>query len=108
MGENRVNTANCPITGYPEFDPRDTPDPNEPDVERESAPTTEKPMPEWIVESWYEIEFSMKGADDWFSSGERRDTLAGARTIKAEMESNTRGTIDYRIVKKSVTEEVIS
>jgi hypothetical protein len=64
------------------------------------------------TEVWYEIQHSVKGSDDWFSSGGKwhSESMRSARANIKALESNNvlTGTFDYRIVKKTLTDEVVS
>jgi hypothetical protein len=66
----------------------------------------EIPIPEH-TEVWYEIQYSPKGENDWFASGmaARSDTIEGAR--KQLRYCQAKWLHDYRIVKKTLTEEVV-
>jgi hypothetical protein len=56
------------------------------------------------MDSWYEIEFSFKGGDNWFVTGDNFDTLETA-AIKAAPYLD-KG-YDVRITKVTVTREVV-
>lgn len=60
-------------------------------------------------EIWYAIEVSMKGADDWFStSASTSDTVKHAKGKLADLQQkDTGGVYEYRIVRKTVTTEVV-
>lgn len=58
------------------------------------------------AEIWYEIQYSIHGEDDWFSANTSADTIESAR--KRLTEFGTRPTIDFRIVKVSRIEELVS
>jgi len=59
---------------------------------------------------WYAIEYSRTGADDWFPASGTFDTEASARAemvALASVEPSGHGD-EYRIVRKTLTTEVIS
>ena len=57
-------------------------------------------------ETWYEIQYSLKGADDWFSSHHTADTPESARRRLAEVNAEPRSAeYDYRLVKATLTQE---
>lgn len=58
------------------------------------------------VEEWYEIEISIKGADDWFVTTDNADTLGRIREIQAKNYGNP-SEYETRIVKKTLTSEAV-
>ncbi len=54
------------------------------------------------TETWYVIQYSLAGADDWYS-GQSLDTESAAREYLKE---SPKGEFEYRIAKKTLTEEV--
>lgn len=56
------------------------------------------------VEVWHEIEWSYRGVDDWFTTGEKFDILDNARKAMA---SKTAEAFEYRLTRKTVTTEVL-
>lgn len=55
------------------------------------------------LEIWYEIQWSYRGADDWFSTASTADSIEGARKNLLGRTPD----FDYRIVKYSLSEEVV-
>ncbi len=55
-------------------------------------------------EVWFEIEYSIKGANGWFSANTRADT---AVQINRKMEDMLRTTLEFRVVRKTVTTEIV-
>ncbi len=69
-------------------------------------PTASAEGDEMKLETWYEIQYSLIGADDWYSSGKTLESERSARVHLSEMwHSNEH---EYRIAKKTVTEEVMA
>ena len=61
-------------------------------------------------EDWYEIQFSVRGADDWFTLGQKYnyDSLESAkRGLSDNHLAERRSEYDLRIVRKTLTEEVV-
>jgi hypothetical protein len=75
----------------------------------EALVETDQPEPD--VEVWYALEVSAPDADDWYAtSPQTADSEKGARALLAnqtlaDRQHNTR--FDYRIVRKTLTTEVI-
>ena len=63
------------------------------------------------VETWYEIQYSVKGADDWFSLGGKSsyDSLNAARVDieRRRQERPAEQGYELRIVRKTLTEDVV-
>jgi len=61
-----------------------------------------------VVDEWYEVQYSHKGADQWYRHNLEIDTLGTARTRLEEARAKVSlGDFDWRMVKKTVTEEVV-
>ena len=61
-----------------------------------------------IVDSWFEIQYSLKGADDWFANSLTADTIESALEKLAEARAVRIGQdFDLRIVKKTIEERVV-
>lgn len=60
-------------------------------------------MPEH-TETWFEIEYSIHNADDWFETNHKADTL---NAIKLKMRELDCKAWDYRVVRKTLTSEVV-
>lgn len=58
-----------------------------------------------ITEFWYEIQYSTRGEDDWYSANTSADTIEGARRKLAEFKPSP--TMEFRIVNVTRTEEVV-
>lgn len=58
-------------------------------------------------ETWFEIEYSIIGADDWFATSSTVDTIESARQKLVEKVANSLGGFEYRIVLKTLTAEVV-
>ena len=54
-------------------------------------------------QTWYEIQYSLAGAEDWYSC-QSVETESAARALVNEAPSVE---FEYRIAKKTLTEEVI-
>ena len=67
---------------------------------------TETRKRETMTEIWYEIEYSVKGAGDWFSANASADTIEKIRQKLAEMAAHE--CLEFRAVKKTLTTEVVS
>ena len=59
-----------------------------------------------VTETWYEIQYSAKGAGDWFTANDNADTIESAR--KKLDQTAPLPKFDFRIVKVSRVEEVVS
>ena len=60
------------------------------------------------TETWYVLQYSRKGDDDWYDmSGDTYDTLTWARRKLRQEQMEQGRNFDLRIVKKILTEEVI-
>jgi len=57
------------------------------------------------TEIWYEIEYSVRGANDWFSSSTSADAVYGIQRKLAEMTAQE--CLEFRAVKKTLTTEVL-
>lgn len=58
--------------------------------------------------TWYALEVSRSGDDDWYANGDRTyDTLDAARRARAEAQNAAVPGWDFRIVKKTETVEII-
>jgi len=60
-----------------------------------------------MTQIWYEIQYSLKDADDWYSSNETTDTLESIRR-RLKRADNNHPDYKYRVVKRTLTEEVVS
>lgn len=59
-----------------------------------------------MTETWYAIQVTPHGADDWYASGDQTyDTVEAARLA---MRATYIPGYDFRIVKKTLAEEVVS
>lgn len=60
------------------------------------------------TEVWFEIQWSKQGADDWFSaSGTSADSIDSARERLAHCIKHN-AEFDFRIIKKTLAEEVVA
>ncbi len=60
-----------------------------------------------VEEEWYELEYSHKGADDWFKVSSQADSKEQMQLVKKRYEtSGLTAKFEYRIVKVTVTREV--
>ena len=57
------------------------------------------------TEVWYELQWSVKGTDDWFTTASAADTRESAKSKLTEYKLNGSPDLDYRIIKKTLTEE---
>lgn len=56
--------------------------------------------------TWYEVEYSIKGADDWFSTNTKADTVPQIKERLADF-STVGDTLEFRIVEKTLSTAVI-
>lgn len=54
---------------------------------------------------WYEIQYTTRGENDWFSQGKQSDTADAAREYLAGR--RPMASLEYRIVKVTRTEETL-
>ena len=70
------------------------------------------PIPIEPTLAWYEIQYSLRDADDWYTSGFTADTIEAARKSLTEKLSRRQmappTSFDYRIVRRTLTTEVVS
>lgn len=61
------------------------------------------------IEVWYEVEYSNKGENDWFRTGEGKcDSVEGAKArVKRYADVRMSHGFDYRIVKEALISEVV-
>ncbi len=57
-------------------------------------------------QTWYEIEYSEKAENAWYSSGVKADTEQSIQVKLEEIYGGIPG-FEYRIVKKTLTTEVL-
>ena len=64
------------------------------------------------TEEWYELQYSIAGAEDWYADNGRFDSLAAAKAQKNVAEEVDRQMdrlprFDWRVVRKIVTTEPV-
>ena len=62
-----------------------------------------------IVSTWYEVEYSNAGEEDWFSTGDHYDSKdrAFVGLTKTKINRRLHG-LDYRVVKVQVTRKEVT
>ena len=58
------------------------------------------------TEVWYDVEYSIAGADDWYTSNNRADTVPAAMALMANLKS-VADNLEFRVVEKTLTTAVI-
>ena len=76
---------------------------------RDAIPEPALPtLPPVYTEVWYKIEYSLKGAADWFATGGTHDSVDYAHVaMQVAVKHSTNGQLEYRVVKVTHTEEVV-
>lgn len=66
------------------------------------------PKEAMVEDEYFTLEYSRKGEDDWYATGgQNMDSLKRAREERARFIRAADPGFDYRIVKKTVTAEVV-
>lgn len=61
-----------------------------------------------MTEVYYQVQYSHKDADDWYSSGREHDDLEViVKALADEQNRHKSQDFDFRIVRKTVIEEVV-
>ena len=61
-----------------------------------------------VVDEWYEIKETIKGSNHWCIAGHRRSSIQAAREdLARKNRENLSFRVQFRIVKKTTTEEIV-
>jgi hypothetical protein len=77
------------------------------DLVKRARKAAASPEPE-VVDEWWEVQYSRKGANDWNCDGAQNDSLARAKRMMGlhAMEDKGRTEFEYRIARRAVTEVI--
>ena len=72
----------------------------------QSLKTTGLPVKADADQVWYEVQYSLRGAENWYSSSSTADTIEGIRR-KLEGFDLAQNKFEYRVVRRVLTTEVV-